>query len=356
MIRILLIGPLPPPMGGDTRHFATLVADLTGHAGFDLRIINTSRGVEHSNWLPNILVSLRTVAKIARQLRTIDVVSYHASDRGMFLFGPIVVAFCKIARKPSILRVFGGSFGDAYRMQSGLRRAITRRTLLSCDVMLLQTKRAVREIEAVSRAKVVWFCTYIESPILARPVGAAPSDAAGQRCRRFVFLGHLWRTKGIETLLESAARLPGDCSIDIFGPLDEYSGDQINGRGLGRVCYRGFLSHDEVCEKLWEYDCLVLPTFHPGEGYPGVIAEAFAHELPVITTRWLAIPEIVDEECGILVEPQDTIAFVAAVAALYGDPQRWLRLKEGACRRAEQFEHAVWAHAFEAICESLVQR
>ena len=37
-------------------------------------------------------------------------------------------------------------------------------------------------------------------------------------------------------------------------------------------------------ERLWEYDCLVLPTFHPGEGYPGVIAEAFVHEIPVITT------------------------------------------------------------------------
>jgi glycosyltransferase involved in cell wall biosynthesis len=203
---------------------------------------------------------------------------------------------------------------------------------------------------------VIWFSTYIESPVGWRDAHPAPSGAGQRLCNRFVFLGHLWRTKGIETLLESASRLPGDCTIDVYGPTDEYSGEQINERGLGRVRYRGFLSHSEVDERLWEYDCLVLPTFHAGEGYPGVIAEAFAHELPVITTNWLAIPEIVDEQCGILVEPQNTNAFVAAVAVLYGEPQRWMRMKEAARLKARQFDHTVWAREFESICESLVQR
>jgi glycosyltransferase involved in cell wall biosynthesis len=355
MLKILLIGPLPPPMGGDTRHFATLVADLSARDAFSVRVIDTSRGLEHSNWLRNGLVSLRTVARIMSQLRRADVVSYQASDRGMLLFGPIVVALCKLARKPSILRVFGGSFGDTYRSQSAIRKAITRRTLLSCDALLLQTKRAVREIQACTRAKVSWFSTYVESPVNSPSSNRTASAAQGRRCDRFVFLGHLWRTKGIETLLDSAASLPEDCTIDIYGPLDEYSAEQINERGMGRVRYCGFLSHSQVDEKLWEYDCLALPTFHPGEGYPGVIAEAFAHGVPVITTNWLAIPEIVDEDCGILIEPQNTAALVAAIHALHADPQRWIRMKEGARLKARQFDHAVWARKFESICESLVQ-
>jgi glycosyltransferase involved in cell wall biosynthesis len=354
MLRILLIGPLPPPMGGDTRHFATLVADLTGHRDFEVRLIDTSRGRGHSNWFSNIVVSLRVIASIARQLREVNVVSYHASDRGMFLFGPVVVALSKFAGKPSVLRVFGGSFGDAYRNQSGFRKAVTRATLLSCSVILLQTKRAVREIQGRARAEVIWFSTYVEPP--ARAPDPASRGAPATRCHRFVFLGHLWRTKGIETLLESAASLPRDCTIDIYGPTDEYSPEEINGRGLGRVRYCGFLSHEQVAERLWEYDCLVLPTFHPGEGYPGVIAEAFVHGLPVISTNWLAIPEIVDGECGILIEPRNTAGFVAAVAALHADPQRWLRLQEGARRKSEQFDHATWARKFESICESLVRR
>jgi glycosyltransferase involved in cell wall biosynthesis len=356
MLRILLIGPLPPPMGGDTRHFATLVADLNAHHEFQTRVIDTSRGSDHSNWLSNLLVSLRTISRIALQLKHVDVVSYHASDRGMFLFGPVVVALCKLAGKPSILRVFGGSFGDAYRNQSAIRKAVTRGTLFSCAAILLQTKRAVREIEGEAGAKVMWFSTYVETPNRPPDANHPQSGSPVKRCNRLVFLGHLWRTKGIETLLESAALLPDDCTIDIFGPTDEYSREEIDERGLGRVRYGGFLTHSQVGEKLWEYDCLVLPTFHCGEGYPGVIAEAFAHEIPVIATNWLAIPEIVDEECGILIEPRDAKAFVAAVASLHGDPQRWHRLKEGARRKSEQFNHAVWARRFETICESLVRR
>ena len=343
-------------MGGDTRHFARLVADLSASEAFALRVINTSRGSAHSNFVRNLVVSLRTLAKIALELKDVDVVSYHASDRGMFLFGPVVVALCNVARKPSVLRVFGGSFGDSFRRQSKIRRAITRRTVLSCSVMLLQTKRAVREIQASARAQVKWFSTYIETPERSSGTDPTHGRSGDGTCTRFAFFGHLWRTKGIETLLESAAAMPERCTIDIYGPTDEYSAEQINQRGLGRVRYCGFLSHAQVGEKLWEYDCLVLPTFHPGEGYPGVIAEAFAHGLPVIATNWLAIPEIVDEECGILIAPQDTSAFIGAIAALRDDPQLWRRLKAGARHRAGRFDHATWAREFEFICHSVVRR
>jgi glycosyltransferase involved in cell wall biosynthesis len=355
MIRILLVGPLPPPMGGDTRHFATLVADLSAHQAFEARVINTSRGAEHSNWIRNAIESFRAIVGIARQLKDVDIVSYHASDRGMFLFGPVVLFLCKFARKPTIFRVFGGSFGDAYRSQCAIRKAVTRWTLFSCTVLLVQTKRAVREIQSCARARVIWFSTYIVTPTGMPNLDPGPLFEGEKRCERFVFLGHLWRTKGIETLLDAAASLPGDCTIDIYGPTDEYSPEQINERGLGRVRYCGFLTHAQVGEKLWLYDCLVLPTFHPGEGYPGVIAEAFAHELPVITTNWLAIPEIVDEDCGILIEPQNTGAFVAAVGALYADPKYWGRLKDGARRKSHQFDHAVWSREFESISASLMQ-
>lgn len=354
MIKVLLVGPLPPPTGGDTRHFVTLVRDLTAHRGFEAKVIDTSRGVQHSNIFRNLFVSVSTMVRVALELTHVDIVSYHASDRGMFLFGPVVVALCKLSGRPSILRVFGGSFGDAYRGQSRLQQWLTRRTVLCCNVLLLQTKRSMRDIQPAASARVVWFSTYIDTPIRAVTVDQTHQPLQSARCRRFVYLGHLWRTKGLETILDAAEKLPVECTIDVYGPADQYTPAQIDERGLGKVRYRGILSRDQVNEKLWEYDCLVLPTFHPGEGYPGVIAEAFAHEMPVITTNWLAIPEIVDDQSAILIEPQDTTAFVAAVELLHADPARWRLMKEGAKRKAGQFDHAVWSKEFESICESLV--
>ena len=353
-IRVLLIGPLPPPMGGTTRHFQTLVEDLEAHEEFSLRVIDTSRGDLHARRSRNLFVGLRTLWAVLIHVWRADVVSYHASNRGLWRAGPAILALCRLAGKPVVLRAFGGGFGDHYLAQGRMKRALIRRLILSADAVLLQTRRAIAQLERHATGELVWFSTYIKAPARTAMAGAAVPDTA--RCTRFVFLGHLWRTKGIETMLEAAASLPGDCSIDIYGPTDEYTPADIDTRGQGRVRYRGILTHEEVDARLWEYDSLVLPTFHSNEGYPGVIAEAFAHGLPVIATRWLAIPEIVDETCGLLIEPQDTAAFVRAVTALHEDPALWRRLKAGAQSRAPMFDHARWSRRFEEICERLAGR
>lgn len=350
---ILLVGPLPPPMGGSTRHFLTLAEDLEVHDAFDLRVVDTSRGDEHARFSRMLRVGLRTLWSVLTQLRHVDVVSYHASNRGMFTIGPFIVTLCRLAQKPIVLRVFGGGFGDFYLAQGRLKRAIIRRLILSADVVLLQTRRSIAQLQAHATGKLVWFSTYIRQT--AQPPVTISANTQGGRCSRFVFLGHLWRAKGIETMLEAAAHLPADCLIDIYGTPEDYTVAEINARGMGRVRYCGFLTHDEVDARLWDYDCLVLPTFHPSEGYPGVIAEAYAHGLPVIATRWLAIPEITDESCGLLIEPRDTPAFIRAISALHEDPELWRRLKDGARARAAWFDHTRWSRRFEELCEEVVR-
>lgn len=352
-VRVLLIGPLPPPMGGTTRHFRTLVRDLASHDGFVSEVIDTSRGDEHARPLSNLGVGLATLWGVLTKIRRVDVVSYHASNRGVLSFGPLILGLCRLARRPLVLRIFGGGFGDHYLAQGRLRRAFIRRLVLSADVVLLQTRRAIEQLRAHASGELVWFSTYIDPPELPRE---RASRQLASRCTRFVFLGHLWKSKGIETLLEAARGMPDGCSIDIYGPTDEYSAAEIDARGGGVIRYRGSLTHEEVDAKLWDYDCLVLPTFHPNEGYPGVIAEACAHAMPVIATRWLAIPEIVDESCGLLVEPRDTEGFVRAVTRLNGDPALWRRLCEGARAKAPEFDHARWSQVFENVCRGLADR
>lgn len=355
-MRVLLVGPLPPPMGGDTRHFITLYEDLQADPAVDVSLINTSRQQGFTNPMKNLWVAVRTIATVLAQLRSVDVVSFQASDRGMALFGPVIVTAGKLTRTPTIIRLFGGSFGDYYRGRSAVARFVLRRFVLNADVILLQTKRLISQIEPIAAGRTEWFSTYIRQPVDAeqRFLEAEPDD--DRRCCRFIFLGHLWMTKGIETLLESSGSLPEGVTIDVFGPTDQYSEADFLERGQGRVTYRGFLSHTEVDETLWHYDCLVLPTFHEGEGYPGVIAEAFAHGLPVITTDWLAIPDMVDSTCGVLIPPRDTAAFVAAVTAMNSDRYMWVKMRNGARAKAGEFDHSMWAHRFSHLCEGLVSR
>jgi glycosyltransferase involved in cell wall biosynthesis len=355
-IRILLIGPLPPPMGGNTRHFLTLIEDLNRRERFRVDLVNTSRGREHSRPVRNLVAAFKTLAAAVAGLRHADIVSYHASNRGMFLFGPFVVVLGKLFSTPTVLRIFGGSFGDFYRQRGALGRWVIRRLILSADIVLLQTRRAMSQLQPHASGRLEWFSTYVKPPARGFPAAEPEVVPVTRTCTQFVFLGHLWRVKGLETMHEAAPDIPDGCSIDIFGPLDEYTEDEIRRRGAGRVRYCGFLRHEEVDDALRHYDCLLLPTYHPSEGYPGVIAEAYAHALPVITTNWLAIPEIVDETSGILIEPRDARALVAAITSLRQDRGRWLRLKEGAHARAKEFDHAYWSGRFAELCEQATRK
>jgi colanic acid/amylovoran biosynthesis glycosyltransferase len=73
------------------------------------------------------------------------------------------------------------------------------------------------------------------------------------------------------------------------------------------------------------------------DGVPVVLMEALAAGLPVLTTSVSGIPELVDEEVGWLVPPDDEDALVAALAEAAGTPlERALRGGRGPGRLRER--------------------
>ncbi len=44
---------------------------------------------------------------------------------------------------------------------------------------------------------------------------------------------------------------------------------------------------------LSEHDLLLFPSYFRGEGYPGIIVEAFQCGVPVAAAGWSAIPELI---------------------------------------------------------------
>jgi glycosyltransferase involved in cell wall biosynthesis len=102
-----------------------------------------------------------------------------------------------------------------------------------------------------------------------------------------------------------------------------------------------------------EHDALVLPTFFPGEGYPGVVIEAYFAGIPVICSDWMSIPEIVDGRQGILVPPKDADALYDAMRRLVDNPVLYRELRAGARQARETFSAEVWADFFVLVCRRL---
>ncbi len=61
--------------------------------------------------------------------------------------------------------------------------------------------------------------------------------------------------------------------------------------------------------------------------------EAMASGLVAVTMRVAAVPEFVDDACGILVDAEDAKQLADAIEALQADPQRFLRLSQAAAAR-----------------------
>jgi len=344
MVRLLIIGSLPPPVGGTTVLLRSLVEDLQGRRDVSVRVVNTS-GVRGFG-LRGVVRLVGVFSRILWGAMRADVVTSHVHLSSMHLTVPLALFAAHVFRKPFLLRLFGGK-DPAALSPSRAERAC--RLSARADAYLVETRALVRSAERDGIARVKWYSNSRPMPPLRQH-----SDRGERDCERFVYVGHVRRDKGIGELIEAAGRLRGNAEVDVYGTLGYDVTREAFPRG-SRVIYRGPVDPGDVVDLLGQYDALVLPTYHEGEGYPGVVLEAYAAGLPVIATDWGGIPEIVDESTGILVEPRDPAALARAMTELSEDPERYARLREGVRKKRMEFSSERWTETFVEYCRELAR-
>jgi glycosyltransferase involved in cell wall biosynthesis len=93
-----------------------------------------------------------------------------------------------------------------------------------------------------------------------------------------------------------------------------------------------FLGHrDDVADLLAAAAVFVLPS--RWEGQPLIVQEALRAGAAIVATRVGGIPDLVDDDAALLVEPDDATALAAAVSAVLTDASRATRLRAAASGR-----------------------
>lgn len=82
------------------------------------------------------------------------------------------------------------------------------------------------------------------------------------------------------------------------------------------VRYCGFVAGEDKRRLFRESDCFCFPSYYQAESFGIVLVEAMAHGLPIITTRWRTIPELLPPGYGGLVEPRSPEQIAAALEEL----------------------------------------
>jgi len=344
-MKLLLVGPLPPPLGGATVLFAQLVEELKLKNELNITVINTAR--KDISVLGSGLHFFKVLFEILIAVRSHDVVGFHASNKGALLFSPFIWLICNICSKPWVFRGFGGYYHEWFQNLSTISRWIFTHTLLKADLVLLETKASVGFFKNFDPAlNVKWYSNS------RKRIAKHEENKNNHKANRFVFLGHVSVVKGIDELIKVAKTLD-DIVIDIYGPLkDGLTEDSF----VNNISYKGVIAPQKVAEQISKYDALILPSKYLKEGYPGVLIEAFSVGVPVISTKIGAIPEIVSEKSGILIEPGNTTELVDAISRIKDSTQFFQTLKQGALEASEQFSSEKWTEEYIKLSEQLAYR
>ena len=335
---ILVIGTLAEYVSGTSVSLSVLLELLRERDDIELEIINTH--IRSKGLLGPIERTLRVLLQVFVKARRADVVAFHINEPQK---GIPIWLLAKLWRKPFLLRWFGGV--DYRTHGSRMRKASARFLIKHADLNLVQTKWLVKMSQEDGSKRTVWYPT-------SRLPQALPEGRDSGRCRRFIFAGQVKPSKGIFELINAAERMDETVEVHVYGNFFDGMTEE-DFKGLKRVNYCGTAPHDKMISLMSQYDALVLPTYFHGEGYPGVVIEAFHAGIPVICTNWMSIPEIVDDTSGILIPARDTDSLYDAMKRLVKDESLYARLREGASSKSKSFSAHLWADRFAELCVAM---
>lgn len=213
---------------------------------------------------------------------------------------------------------------DIYAPRPAVVEKLSRCTLLVtvCDYNV----RLLRERYGLTRAIALVVCGVAVPDVRSR---SAPECDV-------VAVGRLVEKKGFDVLLRAFAEVARDrprSTLRIIGegPQRAELEAQVDALGLrDNVELAGAVPHDEVLAAVAASAVLCLPARVAKDGdadsMPLVVKEAMAREVPVVVTPVGGLPELVDEQVGLVVPPDDPGALAVALDKLLGDEQLRTRL------------------------------
>lgn len=209
--------------------------------------------------------------------------------------------------------------------------------LLASETRALSAARHVFVTSDATARQVASLLDVPSAKITAALPGTEPGDIAssGKAEPHILSVGSLTRRKGHDVLLRALARLRHlSWQATIIGSPDL---DPVTAKDLAALCVDLSLvdrvtlagERPDVRAEMASADIFALASRY--EGYGMVFAEALAHGLPVVGCHAGAVPDVVPQDAGFLVEVDDIDALADAIGRLVAD--RPLRDKMAAAAR-----------------------
>ncbi|UUZ74635.1 glycosyltransferase family 4 protein [Polaromonas sp. P1(28)-13] len=295
------------------------LSQVKENEGLAIHAVPMTRGI-------SALSDLVSVVRMVRVLRSVrpELVHSYTPKAGL-----IVMLAAWLCRVPVRVHTFTGLI---FPTSHGFRQKLliwADRLICSCATHVipeglgvktdLETFHITRKpLRVIGHGNIAGVDTAYFSPVAPGVVEAASELrkrlAIGTENFLFCFVGRLNRDKGLAELMGAFSLLPPDAHLMLVGAVDRTA--PMGAATLSaieshpRVHRLGFL--EDIRAALQAADVLVLPSYR--EGFPNVVLQAGAMELPVIATDINGCNEVIEPGYnGWLVAPRDVQALYAAM-------------------------------------------
>ena len=334
-MKLLVLAQTPPPMHGQSLMVRTLVEGLPAQ-GIAVHHVNLRLSYDASDigrWRPAKILAvlcgcLRAVA--ARFRHGCDTLYYVPAPgkRGALYRDWTVMLLCRPFFRRLVLHWHATGLGEWLAHEATApERWLTRWLLGRADLSLVLADSLRDDAETLGAKKIAVVSNGIADPFEGKNAGA-PGARTRQAQFQVLYLGLCSEEKGLfaaaGAVIEANRRVATSAEMPTFvlqvaGPFPDHITEErfaaLSQTHPTSLRYCGMVQGDAKHTLLADSDCLCMPTHYPHEGQPLVLLEALAYDLPVIATRWHAIPETLPPE-AMLVEPGDTEALAGALVWL----------------------------------------
>ncbi len=347
MSRVLIIGPLPPAVGGIATIMGTLRQEFA--PAKDISFINSSKPESLAGRVLRPIVLAGKILMKSFDLRGGRVLIF-SSAYWSFWEKCFWIFLCRLGGAHVVLEMVDGNFPRFYSTLSPASRRLSAYFMRHVEILAAQSERwqmYYRDIFPKANIRVV--SAGIDTDFFVPPVKKRENDPV-----RVVYIGWLLKEKGIEDLVNAARILDGmavQFQLRLIGPILPDDRNRIMGRiNEFGICSKvkiidPITSRDLILREYQSADIFAFPSHF--EGFPFALLEAISSGLPCVGTVVGGIPDILDEgDCGILVEKESPEELAEALRRLIYAPELRTELGKRARIRAEN-EYAL-AKSFES--------
>lgn len=309
-MRILLLSPLPPPAGGIATWTSLYLksnqakinhVDVVNTAVCGNRINNFTK----KNFFDEIIRAIKIINDTKRHLRAenYDIVHINTSCS---MFGMIREYFCLKKIKNKKTKIIIHYHCDTNYMVKGIfAEYVFKKLSKEGHKLFCLNSVSKMHIKELTNLESKIFPNFIDIRTLK-----FSDKKIGENVKNILYVGHITKAKGCDDIISVAKKMP-NIKFKLIGYLSKEI-QEI--QATANTEYLGELSRDEVLNSMLKADLLLFPSH--SEGFPNVVLEAMACGLPIIATPVGAIPDMIEDKGGILVNVGDTDKIIEAITKL----------------------------------------